>query len=77
MPRGSRMGGGSGRGMGASGGGMGRAGGGRGGRMGGPVAAGPVGECVCPACGYREAHERGVPCSSRKCSQCGAPMTRV
>jgi hypothetical protein len=77
MPRGGGMGG-SGRGMGGSGGGMGRGkGGGGGGRMGGPAAAGPGGECVCSACGHHEPHVRGVPCASRKCPKCNAPMTRA
>jgi hypothetical protein len=75
MPRGGGMGG-SGRGMGGSGGGAGR-GGGKGGRMGGPSAAGPDGECVCPACGHRELHVRGVPCMSMKCPKCAASMTRA
>jgi predicted Fe-Mo cluster-binding NifX family protein len=64
-------------------GGMGSGGGqgqGRGGRradrMGGPNAAGPAGTCVCPKCGQREPHERGVPCAERKCPQCGAVMTK-
>lgn len=64
-------------------GGMGQ-GGGRGqgqggprpGRMGGPFAAGPGGTCICPQCGQREPHVRGVPCIARKCSKCGATMTR-
>ncbi len=51
---------------------------GRSGRgMGGPAAAGPVGECVCPACGHREPHVRGVPCVSMKCPKCSAVMTRA
>jgi len=45
------------------------------GRMGG-MAAGPVGECVCPNCGARVAHQRGLPCNERKCPKCGAMMTR-
>lgn len=55
------------------GGGFGRWGG-RG--LGGGYELGPSGECLCPNCGYREPHQRGVPCYVRKCSRCGAPMTR-
>lgn len=70
-------------GMGAGGGqGQGR-GGGRGqvcgqgrGRMGGPGAAGAVGSCLCPKCGQRVAHERGLPCVQRQCPKCGTAMTR-
>lgn len=54
--------------------------GGRGrGRMGGgrPAWAGPGGECVCPACGHREVHERGIPCSEKACPKCSARMTRA
>ncbi|HAR99435.1 MAG TPA: hypothetical protein DCS11_11220 [Syntrophus sp. (in: bacteria)] len=58
----------------------GRNGSGRGGRRAGlatgAFAAGPVGRCVCPQCGQMEPHERGVPCSSRKCPKCGSDMTR-
>jgi len=45
------------------------------GRMGGS-ALGPSGECVCPKCGTVVPHRRGVPCTSRKCPNCGSPMTR-
>lgn len=63
-----------GRGM---GGGQGRGQSGRrSGRGGGPLAAGPDGQCVCPQCGHREPHQRGVPCFERTCPQCGAKMTR-
>lgn len=35
-----------------------------------------AGMCVCPKCGYEVAHERGVPCASRKCPECGTNLTR-
>ena len=51
-------------------------GGGRGpGRMGG-TAAGPGGDCVCPACGYKESHVAGQPCSRKKCPTCKTTMIR-
>jgi len=60
-----------------SGGGQGQGrGGGRSGRKGGSKAAGPGGTCVCPQCGQRESHERGVPCFERRCPKCGSTMTR-
>ena len=63
-------------GMGPGGGqGQGQAGQGRG-RMGGPLAGGAVGTCLCPKCGHREPHERGMPCVQRKCPKCGNAMTR-
>ena len=46
------------------------------GRMGG-FGLGPGGECVCPNCGYRVPHQRGVPCYTIKCPKCGTPMTRL
>jgi len=73
-------GGGGGRGGGGRGGGGRGAGGGQGGwgagRMGGTLAAGPDGWCVCPGCGHRQPHERGVPCNQMVCPQCGGPLTR-
>ena len=69
-------GGGQGRGRGGRGGGsQGRGGPGLG-RMGGPKAAGPAGECVCPKCGHREPHMRGIPCVQQQCPKCGAAMSR-
>ncbi len=65
----------SGRGMGG-GQGMGQGRGQGGGRMGGSRAVGVGGNCLCPKCGHREAHERGVPCLQKKCPQCGTTMIR-
>jgi len=71
MPRGDGTGpgGGTGRGMGR-GKGLGR------GRMGGPFAAGPGGNCVCPKCGYQAPHMVGHPCSQNVCPECRTKMTR-
>jgi len=46
------------------------------GTMGGPYAAGPGGNCICPNCGNRELHRPGVPCVNQKCPKCGATMIR-
>ena len=56
----------------------GRSGGGfgRGGRRGLGGGFGPSGECVCSSCGYSEAHQRGIPCQSKKCPKCGANLIR-
>ena len=73
MPRGDGtgpMGGGprgGGRGM---GGGQGR------GRRGG-LGAGVGGECICPSCGTKVPHQRGIPCNTVKCPKCGTLMTRA
>jgi len=47
-----------------------------GGRMGGTRAAGVGGHCFCTKCGYRELHERGIPCMQKKCPQCGTTLIR-
>ena len=70
--QGQGQGGGQGRGQ---GGGQGQGGRGRG-RMGGSFAAGAAGACLCPKCGHRESHERGVPCVQKQCPECGTAMTR-
>lgn len=49
---------------------------GLGGRMGGPVAGGPDGTCICPNCGHTEPHQRRKPCNQKTCPGCGTPMTR-
>jgi len=69
------MGAGGGQGQGR-GGGRGQGGGQGRGRMGGPLAGGAVGTCLCPKCGQRVTHERGVPCVQRQCPKCGTALTR-
>ncbi len=39
--------------------------------------AGPGGECGCPACGYREPHESGIPCVERVCPNCRTALVRL
>jgi len=65
-----------GNGKGPNGGGQGMGRGGGPGRMGGPYAAGPGGNCVCPSCGHTEPHGAGQPCNQQSCPQCGTQMTR-
>ncbi len=68
-------GGGAGSGKGAGAGGGAGSGGGRG-RMGGK-GLGLGGECVCPQCGEKTPHQRGIPCFEQKCPKCGTAMTRA
>lgn len=37
---------------------------------------GPGGYCVCPQCGYRVIHQRGVPCSNLQCPKCEINLVR-
>lgn len=37
---------------------------------------GPTGNCVCPSCGTKVAHQAGTPCTAVKCPKCGTPMMR-
>lgn len=39
-------------------------------------AKGPEGYCVCPSCGYKVPHQRGIPCSQMFCPQCQIPLKR-
>ena len=34
-------------------------------------------ECVCPKCGEKVPHTRGIPCSQTKCPKCESPMSGV
>jgi len=34
------------------------------------------GDCVCPKCGYKTSHLRGVPCSTLKCPNCKVSLER-
>ncbi|MGQ9631291.1 MAG: cation transporter [bacterium] len=36
----------------------------------------PSGDCVCPNCGVRIPHQRGVPCYQMACPSCGTRMAR-
>lgn len=45
------------------------------GRQGG-LGLGIGGFCVCPGCGKRVPHERGMPCTQRQCPDCKIALTR-
>lgn len=32
--------------------------------------------CVCPKCGYSEAKNVGIPCTSKRCPECGSMLVR-
>ena len=51
-------------------------GGGRG-RQPGGFGLGPSGECICPNCGTKMPHQRGIPCYEHKCPKCDGAMTRT
>ena len=40
------------------------------------TAGGPGGFCVCPKCGSKVQHERGIPCSQVRCPACHSSMAR-
>jgi hypothetical protein len=37
---------------------------------------GPGGNCVCPNCGWRVAHQGGTPCAAIKCQKCQIGLER-
>lgn len=82
--KGNNQGGRAGGGRGQGGGGRGQGGGGGRGQGGGrrsqPASGAPGAQqaefCICPQCGQRKPHERGVPCYTQKCPQCEGSMTR-
>jgi hypothetical protein len=37
---------------------------------------GAGGFCICPKCGKKEPHRRGIPCQEERCPGCGAKMLR-
>lgn len=71
--RGQGPGSGGGRGAGR-GSGRGSKNGGRGMGRGSGYGLGPGGNCVCPECGHKVPHQRGVPCYEMKCPNCGGQM---
>jgi len=47
------------------------------GRQPGGFGFGPGGECICPNCGTKTPHRRGIPCYKHRCPKCGQSMTRA
>lgn len=43
---------------------------------GGGSTPGPGGNCICPDCGEKIPHQRGVPCYGQQCPKCGKAMVR-
>ena len=37
---------------------------------------GKHGFCICPKCGKKTPHKRGVPCQDEKCPECGVKIIR-
>ena len=34
------------------------------------------GQCICPKCGEKTPHSRGIRCQEERCPKCGAKMLR-
>lgn len=47
------------------------------GRQPGGFGLGPGNFCVCPHCGTKIPHKRGIPCYTEVCPKCGQPMART
>ena len=42
----------------------------------GRLSQGPAGDCICPKCGHKVSHQRGIPCLEMKCPKCGIALVR-
>jgi len=49
---------------------------GKGRGMKGGFGLGPGGDCICPSCGYKVPHKKGVPCNDTHCPHCDAILER-
>lgn len=34
------------------------------------------GHCICPKCGTKTPHQRGIPCQEERCPECGVKLLR-
>ena len=47
------------------------------GRRRGNIGLGGTAECICPKCGEKTPHQRGIPCFNVLCPKCKTPMAGV